>query len=624
MKKTGKKGFTMVELVIVIAVVAILAAVLIPTFISLTRKANDATALADARNLANQMLANLLQRGEEAKDLLVIQQKGEEFYVHAYSVEEARVIAYKANPLSAGDIAATDGVNPADNSEEGTENKFDAAVSQILTLLQSKGAITPVTPAPGAEDWWHPTQMVEIAKTLDFDTNTTCFRADYKINVVAFEMPDVPEGHECSNETLEHFEKKDATCATAGYKEYWMCSVCGKLYSDANATSEIQEVEVIPATGNHSWGEAKQTKAATCTAVGEKTRTCSVCGTTKTETITALGHDFNTALKSDATYHWHKCSRCDATDTKTAHSNLKNYYKQNGKYYGTCTCGHDVELTENNTANLAVYKHAMDLNEILEKDSRNPTMYDAFSFISGNQSKSIKALISAIDTAEGSSGLKIVWDQTIDRFSVVSDSGNTVTVHYTMKNANGLSGTLNAANNESLALWDVYDDTNNIPEYKLFEVCFAYSIYWNGVNAPAKNYMNSDNRNIHAGFDTGEWVAVESFSMAMQASVLNHTSVMYDAIIIRTNGNVTIAIGSSANVKHYGNADVVKVGVYGGQSLNIYEFGTVGQIQKVSEGGDCSKYSIHAMSGSYFGQSKASIEALGCTVVDAGGTFGTN
>ncbi len=39
-KKLNKKGFTIVELVIVIAVIAILAAVLIPTFVSLTKKAN--------------------------------------------------------------------------------------------------------------------------------------------------------------------------------------------------------------------------------------------------------------------------------------------------------------------------------------------------------------------------------------------------------------------------------------------------------------------------------------------------------------------------------------------------------------------------------------------------------
>lgn len=41
MKKSNRKGFTIVELVIVIAVIAILAAVLIPTFSSIVKKAND-------------------------------------------------------------------------------------------------------------------------------------------------------------------------------------------------------------------------------------------------------------------------------------------------------------------------------------------------------------------------------------------------------------------------------------------------------------------------------------------------------------------------------------------------------------------------------------------------------
>lgn len=51
MKKTNKKGFTIVELVIVIAVVAILAAVLIPTFVSVTRKANESNDVQAARNM---------------------------------------------------------------------------------------------------------------------------------------------------------------------------------------------------------------------------------------------------------------------------------------------------------------------------------------------------------------------------------------------------------------------------------------------------------------------------------------------------------------------------------------------------------------------------------------------
>ncbi|MBQ6043247.1 MAG: type II secretion system protein [Clostridia bacterium] len=50
MKKTNKKGFTLVELVIVIAVIAILAAVLIPVFSNLIGKANESAALQEARN----------------------------------------------------------------------------------------------------------------------------------------------------------------------------------------------------------------------------------------------------------------------------------------------------------------------------------------------------------------------------------------------------------------------------------------------------------------------------------------------------------------------------------------------------------------------------------------------
>ncbi len=49
MKKTNKKGFTIVELVIVIAVIAILAGVLIPTFTSVTNRAKESAALQKAR-----------------------------------------------------------------------------------------------------------------------------------------------------------------------------------------------------------------------------------------------------------------------------------------------------------------------------------------------------------------------------------------------------------------------------------------------------------------------------------------------------------------------------------------------------------------------------------------------
>ena len=46
-----RRGFTIVELVIVIAVIAILAAVLIPTFGSIIEKANYSNALQTAQNM---------------------------------------------------------------------------------------------------------------------------------------------------------------------------------------------------------------------------------------------------------------------------------------------------------------------------------------------------------------------------------------------------------------------------------------------------------------------------------------------------------------------------------------------------------------------------------------------
>ena len=55
-KVNNKKGFTIVELVIVIAVIAILAAVLIPTFSGVVEKANKTAALEKAKNALTAVL----------------------------------------------------------------------------------------------------------------------------------------------------------------------------------------------------------------------------------------------------------------------------------------------------------------------------------------------------------------------------------------------------------------------------------------------------------------------------------------------------------------------------------------------------------------------------------------
>ena len=59
MKNTKKRGFTIVELVIVIAVIAILASVLIPTFTKVVEAAKKSKALQQARNMWYDYIATL-------------------------------------------------------------------------------------------------------------------------------------------------------------------------------------------------------------------------------------------------------------------------------------------------------------------------------------------------------------------------------------------------------------------------------------------------------------------------------------------------------------------------------------------------------------------------------------
>ena len=67
-KKNNRKGFTIVELVIVIAVIAILASVLIPTFSGVVEKANKSKALQEVKSAYTATLAEVLSDNDSAND----------------------------------------------------------------------------------------------------------------------------------------------------------------------------------------------------------------------------------------------------------------------------------------------------------------------------------------------------------------------------------------------------------------------------------------------------------------------------------------------------------------------------------------------------------------------------
>lgn len=82
MRKTNKKGFTIVELVIVIAVIAILASILIPTFSGVIGDAAISAATADAKSAYSEHVTNQVKANAEVAQngLVCVEVNGTTYY----------------------------------------------------------------------------------------------------------------------------------------------------------------------------------------------------------------------------------------------------------------------------------------------------------------------------------------------------------------------------------------------------------------------------------------------------------------------------------------------------------------------------------------------------------------
>ena len=103
----------------------------------------------------------------------------------------------------------------------------------------------------------------------------------------------VDNNDELKKHTPTHHVQIDATCTATGKIEYWQCSVCKKLFSDANATTEITDAASldIPANGH------KYNSEGTCTVCGVVNHRCALFD--NLDGITNV-----TITDNDARYPW--------------------------------------------------------------------------------------------------------------------------------------------------------------------------------------------------------------------------------------------------------------------------------------------------------------------------------
>ena len=156
---------------------------------------------------------------------------------------------------------------------------------------------------------------------------------------------------------------KPATEQETGEKAF-TCTVCGRIKTEVIPTLKHEHTMASEWTTDEQfhWREAscgreehrtykiahtwypEITKAATCTAEGERTYTCTVCNITRTESIAMTEHSYSTTWKGDASGHWNECIGCGKQENFAEHATMIVTLTSDGERKEICpTCGYGAE-----------------------------------------------------------------------------------------------------------------------------------------------------------------------------------------------------------------------------------------------------------------------------------------
>lgn len=123
---------------------------------------------------------------------------------------------------------------------------------------------------------------------------------------------------ECMYEETRAIPKLDHTLGDWYVKQAPTCSAAG-IEARKCTGCDYEETRELPMLEDHTMGQWTVAEAATCTETGWEKCLCTVCGFEVMRESDALGHSYRSAWTSDASGHWHVCSRCDRNTKKEDH-----------------------------------------------------------------------------------------------------------------------------------------------------------------------------------------------------------------------------------------------------------------------------------------------------------------
>ena len=363
MRHNTKKGFTLVELLVTISIIAVLTTVTVVGFVTYVDKTNDAAAVTELTQIRDWAIsydiANSNRNGiiEDLEAQASIENAGaEEEVAWGYDENNNRVIRYAVNKryaywtLSTGKISNDcdfrEGDAPVVPTHEcesvcatcgkctdtactetvcvdkcgGHVLQHDHAYEWVVTTeptCMEKGEktkkctkdgctavdVTEEIAALGHDEVTHDEKAPTCTEN-GWNAHVTCSRCDYTTKVE----------RDALDHTWSWVIDKEPTYTETGLK-HEECSVCG---------AKQNENTVIDVTDHEHAYSSEETKAPSCTEKGVRTFTCSDCGDTYTEDIAIIDHSHVAVVTAptceEKGYTTHTCSVCgdSYTDSEVA------------------------------------------------------------------------------------------------------------------------------------------------------------------------------------------------------------------------------------------------------------------------------------------------------------------